>query len=387
MKICLLNNLYPPFHRGSGAEVITQIMHQELKKMGHEVVVIACRPYGAEAPDDQEVRYLASLYPSLGKLPVALRFLWHASHSLAWVKAWRLRRIIAQEKCDLVISHNLEGLSFLISRGLKVKHIHILHDIQLLHPSGLMYYGQEQILETPWAKLYQKACRWGLGQPHLIVSPSTWLMKLHKSHGFCRHSQTLVLKNPQKEIKQAPATKTTTAKQPLTFLSVGQVDYHKGVPVLVKAFNELLSQDKLDCQLLIVGGGGLLEELKEASAEHADRIKFLGKVSNEEVHHIMQTADCLVAPSLCYENSPTIIFEALANDLPVLASRIGGIPEILNNNPQLLFEPNNQDELLARLRWVATKTEDFRQEFAQIKNGFKPLNVAEYLETLTKKAN
>jgi len=387
MKICLINNLYPPFDRGSGAEVISQILIDGLKQLGHQVIVIACKPYSATNPALEGNYYISSAYHDLNKIPLGLRYFWHIGNALGFLKPYKIKKIIKQEACDLVITNNLMGLGFLTPRFIKstkIKHIHILHDIQLLFPSGLMFYGQESILESPVAKLYQRLCNFCFKEIDLTVSPSHWLLNLYRQKNMFNEQRVLVLRNPQIDRQISTAHKTETTNRPFVFLSVGQVDDHKGVPLLVKAFNDLLADNNLNCQLLVIGGGSRLEELKALSHEN---IKFLGKVPNHEVHEAMQTADCLVVPSLCYENSPTIIFEALYNDLPVLASRIGGIGEILQDNDNLLFEPGNHQELKNKLLWAVQNSHELRQQFNKLKADFRPNNACEYFNIINEALN
>ena len=150
-----------------------------------------------------------------------------------------------------------------------------------------------------------------------------------------------------------------------SFLYVGQIERHKGVELLINAFKKLEG----DYGLLIVGPGSMLEELKENTKDA--RIKFLGSKSKEEVRELMQKADCLVVPSLCYENSPTVIYEAFANNLPVIASDLGGIPELLDEN--CLFKPE-EDELLQKLK-------DFKKSSQK---PVKSMSAEEYVERILK---
>jgi glycosyltransferase involved in cell wall biosynthesis len=67
----------------------------------------------------------------------------------------------------------------------------------------------------------------------------------------------------------------------------------------------------------------------------------------------MQAADCLVCPSLWAEAAGLVILEAMACGLPVVASRIGGIPEfVLDGTSGLLFAAGNSRELAHRLNWL-----------------------------------
>ena len=62
----------------------------------------------------------------------------------------------------------------------------------------------------------------------------------------------------------------------------------------------------------------------------------------------MQSSDCLIIPSLCYENAPATIYEAHAANLSVLAANIGGIPEIINSKDKL-FKPGDENDLKEKI--------------------------------------
>jgi glycosyltransferase involved in cell wall biosynthesis len=95
------------------------------------------------------------------------------------------------------------------------------------------------------------------------------------------------------------------------------------VRFLIETFREFLKDD-FSAELLVVGSGSQEQEIKEISRECRE-IKILGKKNSAEVAELMLNADCLIVPSFCYENSPTVIYEAAASGLPVIASHLGGI--------------------------------------------------------------
>ncbi|MDD4902779.1 MAG: glycosyltransferase, partial [Patescibacteria group bacterium] len=107
----------------------------------------------------------------------------------------------------------------------------------------------------------------------------------------------------------------------------------------------------LRAELVIVGGGSRLEEIKKISGDRQE-IKFLGRKNENEVEELMLSADCLIVPSLCYENSPSVIYEAVATRLPVIGAKIGGITELLEAAGGILFEPGNPVDLAEKMAKV-----------------------------------
>jgi len=365
MKIGLLNTLYPPYHRG-GAEVVATIMVSDLEKLGHEVFVISTSPQ--KTYSDNNVHYLESGYFHLNKMPISLRLFWHLNNLFGTKQTKRIKAIFAQEKPDLIITHNLMGLGFQVSKlikSLNLPHIHIIHDIQLLHPSGLMFFRQEALINSPFAKIYQHFTRKLFGSPTAVVCPSQWLLKIHEEKHFFPHSQKQSIPNPIKTNYQ----KTNKPRNPKSFLAVGLVSKPKGSDTLIKAFNQLPN-----LKLTIVGDGDYLEEARRIANNN---ITFLGRLNNEKVKGLMLEAGALIVPSLCYENSPTIIYEATGSKLPVIGSDLAGIAELINQYGGLLFEPGNVNELVKQIKYFSNNYDELNKSFPQ-----KPLPPDNYIEKI-----
>jgi glycosyltransferase involved in cell wall biosynthesis len=84
-----------------------------------------------------------------------------------------------------------------------------------------------------------------------------------------------------------------------------------------------------------------------------------------------------VVPSLCYENLPTVILEALNNNLAVIGSKLGGIKDMLSEE-QLLFTPI-EDDLVRILNWCLTNQVALKQLTQQVKQKIKLITVDDYL--------
>ncbi len=106
--------------------------------------------------------------------------------------------------------------------------------------------------------------------------------------------------------------------------------------------------------LLIVGDGPLGPRLWEtARGAGLDNVRFLGHLSEERLWSVVRDALFSVLPSRWYENCPMAVLESMALGKPVVASRIGGIPELVDDGDDgLLFEPGEPDQLAARINWL-----------------------------------
>jgi len=140
-------------------------------------------------------------------------------------------------------------------------------------------------------------------------------------------------------------------KDPNTFLMlfVGKLIDWKGVDVAIKA----LSQLPANAELVVVGEGEAVEGLEQLSVKLgvAERTHFLGGRRN--VEPFMQSADCFLCPSIWEEAVGLVNLEAMACGLPVIASRIGGIPEFIDHGRTgLLFEPGDHEGLARQLKYL-----------------------------------
>lgn len=131
-------------------------------------------------------------------------------------------------------------------------------------------------------------------------------------------------------------------------LYVGRLLHIKGLIYLIEAVKNINEKNK---RLLLVGYGDdrkHLENLvKKLKIENI--VTFVGKVPNKEVFEYMVASDVLVLPSLS-EGFPNVILEAMASGLPIIATKVGGIPKIVNNEVNgFLVDPKNPTQIVETL--------------------------------------
>lgn len=118
----------------------------------------------------------------------------------------------------------------------------------------------------------------------------------------------------------------------LLFVTLARVDRVKGIDILLDAFRIVRRRCKT-CALWIIGDGPLRARL-EQSTQELENVRFLGH--RNDVRRLLAAADVFVLPSR-YEASPLALLEAMAAGKPVIATAVGGIPEILHGNQQGLL--------------------------------------------------
>lgn len=134
---------------------------------------------------------------------------------------------------------------------------------------------------------------------------------------------------------------------------VGHLSPKKGHEVLIKALS-FVQKDYPDLMILIVGSdpgnrkAELIEFAKYVGA-NTDRLLWLGYVHS--VFNVVKQMDILVLPSVAFESFGRVIVEAMAFNVPVIASRLDGIPEIISDKKNgLLFTPQKAEELAVCIR-------------------------------------
>jgi glycosyltransferase involved in cell wall biosynthesis len=147
----------------------------------------------------------------------------------------------------------------------------------------------------------------------------------------------------------------------LSLVFVGNLTSNKAVHVLLRA----LANIELDSNfhLNIVGDGPergtLLSQARSYDIEQ--NVSFLGRVDHSRVQEIIQTGCLLVLPSYS-EGTPNVVKEAMACARPVIATNVGGIPELIEHGVNgLLFEPGDHKTLSDHITYLAENREVVRE--------------------------
>jgi glycosyltransferase involved in cell wall biosynthesis len=164
--------------------------------------------------------------------------------------------------------------------------------------------------------------------------------------------------------------------------NVSSLKGQKNTEGLLKVFSELQKKRSgWECIMY----GPVSTELTELSDKLGlkDRIKFTGEIPYEKVAEIVRTASAYVSFSN-YENQPCSILEALCCGVPVIATRVGGIPEIINAGNGLLIDPGNEIQLLKAMERMMDKLPEYdKKKIAEeSKNKFSYETVGRQLYSL-----
>jgi glycosyltransferase involved in cell wall biosynthesis len=152
----------------------------------------------------------------------------------------------------------------------------------------------------------------------------------------------------------------------LQIVNVGRAVPEKGQAVLIQALAELARRG-VEARLTVVGDGPQLAELREL-ADHlglAGSVEFTGAVGQGEIVTYYERADVFAMPSFA-EGVPVVLMEAMATGLPVVSTRITGIPELIDDGESgFLVRPGRADELASALERVLGATAEERAEMGR----------------------
>ena len=124
---------------------------------------------------------------------------------------------------------------------------------------------------------------------------------------------------------------------------VGRISPEKGVDTLVEAARGLPE--------IRFKAAGAIDRMKEFVADSPENFEFPGHVKHEKISEFYKSSRIVVLPNICFEGFPMILPEAMLQGKPVIASRIGGIPEIVDDGKTgLLFEPGNHEDLARKIK-------------------------------------
>jgi glycosyltransferase involved in cell wall biosynthesis len=129
-----------------------------------------------------------------------------------------------------------------------------------------------------------------------------------------------------------------------TVLYFGRLSEEKGVALLPEIARRLSG-----ARLVVVGAGPMREWLTRAGADLPEgRLEIVGPEFGETLRRRVESADVVVLPSICFENAPLAAIEAMALARPIVAARIGGLPELIRDEESgLLHEAGNVDDAAA----------------------------------------
>lgn len=213
------------------------------------------------------------------------------------------------------------------------------------------------------------------GQVDAYIGLSQFLIDTYGRLGFPYPIQLL----PQPLVPLPDLTQPLPEKTGKRFLSFGRLSAEKGLATLLRAFAELTGTETLS----IVGFGPEEERLQSLTKELRleAKVKFLGPVYGDGLQKLLKEALAVVVPSEWYENTPYALLETLASGTPVIAARVGSLPERVQDGYNgFLFTPGDSHDLAEKIGLLGAADHKQLQEHAR--QSVMELRQEAYLKTI-----
>ena len=422
----------------AGTEVLTLKIAQELKERGHEILVVSADPPAVDArhargPEFEKYEYEGINVHAIGESLRLKNYTYEHEYYHPEIGE-HFEKILEEFRPDLMHIMHAQNLSSVVIEKARQKQIRVILSptdfwficpiVQLKRTDGTICEGpgpgarycmscytpellppKKEFADALASRfpVVKEAGLQGLGN---LLYPAYILMKKKKACDSTRKRpgvlrdlgnqvdaicvpteimKTLFVKNGFREslIHKIPfgidtsklesfQEKKTSSTLRVAF--IGTIYEHKGLDILIKAFQQLDPQ--LDIELKIYGSleqfpeyGAEVKELSERSPGHLEKIKFKGTFPNEKLGEVLTEVDVLVVPSRWYENTPLVIQSALATKTPLVVTNLGGMSELVKDGINgLTFELNNDKDLAEKLKVIVEKPElleEFRGNIGQ----------------------
>jgi glycosyltransferase involved in cell wall biosynthesis len=349
VRILQINNYADPI---GGAEVYALALTRELARRGHRVAFFGTSPE-REAEEEtlrivRRPRYDATV---LYRDPLVCE---------------ALRAFAERFRPELVHVHNVFslGLDVLALLGsFDAPIVQTVHDFSLLCPNSWCVRGDG----TPCrggagAQCFRHECQQNYPYDHEVALNTLLKQRLLASSvdmTLCpsRHLAELMRAGGARNVRhlnyfidpiEGPGPRSRASKE-LVF--IGRLEPEKGVDTLLKAMPAVLAVDP-EVRLTLVGGGSRAAALEQQARTLGlgASVVFRSHVPRAELGQYYASATACVLPSIWTENSPLVAYECLCTGLPMIASRIGGIPELAEHGKAgLTFEPRDSADLAGRI--------------------------------------
>jgi len=374
VRILLLHNYY---QQAGGEDVVVEQEKALLQSKGHDVQLLS-------AHNDSIANLRARI-----KAAVAISYS-RQSRTLVSDKLQAFRP-------DVVHVHNffplLSPSVYYVCSESRVPVVQTLHNFRLICPSTLLYRAGRPCescvgKKFAWPAVVHRCYRGSyVGSASLAAMLSshkaagTWSTKVNAYIALTTFAREKLIEGgiPPDRLHVKPnfvlADPGCGTHEGGFALFVGRLSPEKGVRTLLSAWSRLQQPIKLK----IVGDGPLRSDVESTAAANS-MIEVLGSRSAEYVKELMKSATFLVFPSECFEAFGRVIVEAFATGLPVIAGRIGSVPELIaDGRTGFLFEPGKPDELarcvmhafksLCTLKTMSTfAREEYREKYTGDKN-------------------
>jgi len=314
-----------PYFCFGGAETMCENLCYAQKKLGHDVVVVSLYPERTPISQRMEAAGVRIVYldKKLG-MDVSM--------------VPKLLRLMKQEKPDVVHTH-LDVVKYAAAAakmaGIR-RCVHTVHNVAQKEAEGLAQKINKVYFRMGWTK-------------PVALSPEV-RRTIAQVYGMPEHEIPVIYNGV--DLSRCSPKMDYADRETMLLLHIGRFNEQKNHEGLLRSFRRLLEKHP-QCRLRLVGDGELKSDMEKLARELgiAGSVEFSG--SQSDVHPFLQSADLFLLPSN-YEGMPMTIIEAMGTGLPIVATAVGGVPDMVENQVSALLTPCDEqavcdacDKLLA----------------------------------------
>jgi len=363
----MLSDLYPPFL--GGVETHVKSLSKQLSERGHEVNVCTIGQRNLPAYEEENGVKVYRLEGLFQKIPFLYRDPTRKGHPPIrdWLISKKLARIIEQEGSDIIHAHGWMVYSALpLKKGFKIPLVYTAHGYRLFCPKMTLM-KENAICDNPLTRecipcmrrdygllraLFTyagvRASKNKLRSVDKFIAVSNFVKDAYEKHLGVRDAKIETIPNFYDPNTDEGRVKLENLPDDFV-LFVGQLMYHKGVDVLIKAYHELNTKTKL----LIIG-----VDHPDYRYEGTENVLIVRNAPHPVVMGAMSKCRFLVVPSICAESASTVAREAMSQRKAVIASDIGGLKEaVVDGETGILVPPGNADKLSEALSYLLGRPE------------------------------
>ena len=330
----------PSFAFG-GAEIMCENMIYALKRQGHEVIAISL--FDSRTPIAERVEASGTEVRYLGKRP-----------GLDLSIKGKLKKIFKGERPDAVHVH-LNAIKYAApaAKAAKVKCVYTVHNIAEKDAGGISQ------------KLNAYFFTHGMATP--VALSQAIKDSIVSLYGLPADAVVTVYNGI--DLTKCPVKQSYALGEKVELLHVGRFFAQKNHAGMLRAF-AIVKQKHPNAILRLVGDGELKSETEALASELglSDSVIFEG--AQADVYRYLQKADIFLLPSL-YEGMPITLIEAMGSGLPIVASAVGGVPDMLEDGVSALL-CECEDEKIADACCALIESEELRKGYGRAALGTAP---------------
>ncbi|MFB5950834.1 glycosyltransferase [Klebsiella pasteurii] len=348
-RVLIACRAYYPDVAGGG-EISTRLLAEKLSDAGYEVEVLAI----SDKPSTKfcngvkinRIPY-RNVYWSFKNKNINLlkKMVWHSLDSNNFLISQDLTIKIKEIKPDVLISSTIEDVSSSVWKVAKkngVRVMHILRSYSLMCVNANMFKGDNcnKICSTckPFSILKKENSKY----VDDVIGISEFVLEAHLKNGYFKNAKPFVIYNMCLDEVLDVRKHNGLENGNITIGYLGRIHKTKGIDLVIEAIGSLPSDYKKNITFKIAGSGddNYVDELRSLAKKNKIICTFEGNIP---ANNLLDSIDVLIVPSKWNEPFGRVVIESIGRRVPVIGKRVGGIPELLKENPEFMF--NTVDDL------------------------------------------